>query len=72
MSKLPNPDTLDWGSMDKQTFKRMELAYELQHEEEGFVKLYIDGKFWKEMPFNQGVRAAATLRKKGKKVEIYG
>jgi len=32
-TKLPNPDTLDWGSMDKRTFKRMELAYELADEE---------------------------------------
>jgi len=29
---LPNPDTLDWGSMSKDEFKRMELAYELADE----------------------------------------
>ena len=29
---LPDPSTLDWGSMDKREFKRMELAYELAHE----------------------------------------
>lgn len=32
MNQLPDPNTLDWGSMDKQTFKRMELAYELADE----------------------------------------
>jgi len=30
---LPDPSTLDWGSMDKREFKRMELAYELAHED---------------------------------------
>lgn len=68
---LPDPDTLDWGSMSKAEFKRRELEYELQHEENSYVKLYIDGKFWKEMPHNQGLKAANTLRNKGKKVEIY-
>jgi len=29
---LPHPDTLDWGSMSKDEFKRMELAYELADE----------------------------------------
>ena len=29
---LPDPNTLDWGSMSKQEFKRNELAYELQDE----------------------------------------
>jgi hypothetical protein len=32
MSTLPNPNDLDWGSMSKGEFKRMELAYELAHE----------------------------------------
>jgi hypothetical protein len=31
---LPDPNTLDWGSMSKQEFKRAELAYELAHEDE--------------------------------------
>jgi len=31
---LPNPDTLDWGGMSKDEFKRMELAYELQDEDD--------------------------------------
>jgi hypothetical protein len=31
---LPDPDTLSWGGMTKQEFKRMELAYELAHEED--------------------------------------
>ena len=30
---LPDPSTLDWGSMSKAEFKRMELAYELQDED---------------------------------------
>ena len=30
---LPDPATLDWGSMSKAEFKRMELAYELAHED---------------------------------------
>ena len=30
---LPDPSTLDWGSMSKREFKRMELAYELAHED---------------------------------------
>lgn len=29
---LPDPNSLDWGSMSKAEFKRMELAYELEHE----------------------------------------
>ena len=29
---LPDPNTLDWGSMSKAEFKRMELEYELAHE----------------------------------------
>lgn len=32
MTTLPNPDTLDWGSMSKQEFKRWELEYELADE----------------------------------------
>jgi len=32
MAKLPNPDTLDWGSMSKSEFKRWELEYELADE----------------------------------------
>jgi len=32
--KLPDPDTLDWGGMTKSEFKRMELAYELQDEDD--------------------------------------
>ena len=30
---LPDPTTLDWGSMSKAEFKRNELAYELAHED---------------------------------------
>ena len=30
---LPDPATLDWGSMSKAEFKRNELAYELAHED---------------------------------------
>jgi len=30
---LPDPDTLDWGNMSKAEFKRNELAYELQDED---------------------------------------
>ena len=30
---LPDPDTLDWGSMSKSEFKRWELEYELAHED---------------------------------------
>ena len=30
---LPDPNTLDWGSMSKAEFKRNELAYELEHED---------------------------------------
>ena len=30
---LPDPNTLDWGSMSKSEFKRMELAYELADED---------------------------------------
>ena len=33
-TKLPDPNTLDWGAMTKQEFKRMELAYELQDEDD--------------------------------------
>ena len=32
-TKLPDPNTLDWGAMTKQEFKRTELAYELQDED---------------------------------------
>ena len=32
--KLPDPNTLDWGGMSKAEFKRMELAYELQDEDD--------------------------------------
>ena len=38
MTKLPNPSTLDWGSMSKAEFKRMELAYELADEDNQIVK----------------------------------
>ena len=31
---LPDPSTLEWGAMTKQEFKRMELAYELQDEDD--------------------------------------
>ena len=31
---LPDPSTLDWGGMSKAEFKRMELAYELQDEDD--------------------------------------
>ena len=31
---LPDPDTLNWGAMTKQEFKQMELAYELQDEDD--------------------------------------
>ena len=34
------------------------------------ISLYVDGKFWKSMPYRQGVKAAVTLRGKGKTVEI--
>ena len=30
---LPDPNTLDWGNMSKAEFKRNELAYELEHED---------------------------------------
>ena len=33
MAKLPDPSTLDWGSMSKAEFKRTELAYELADED---------------------------------------
>ena len=33
MTTLPNPNTLDWGSMSKAEFKRNELAYELADED---------------------------------------
>ena len=32
--KLPDPNTLDWGSMSKSEFKRWELEYELADEED--------------------------------------
>ena len=32
MTKLPDPNTLDWGSMSKAEFKRWELEYELADE----------------------------------------
>ena len=31
---LPNPNTLNWGAMTPKEFKRMELAYELQDEDD--------------------------------------
>ena len=31
---LPDPDTLNWGAMTPKEFKRMELAYELQDEDD--------------------------------------
>lgn len=37
MNRLPDPNDLDWGSMDKRTFKSMELAYELAHEDDKTV-----------------------------------
>ena len=33
-TKLPDPNTLDWGGMTPKEFKRMELAYELQDEDD--------------------------------------
>ena len=33
-TKLSNPADLNWGAMSKQEFKRMELAYELQDEDD--------------------------------------
>ena len=33
-TKLPDPAELNWGAMTKQEFKRMELAYELQDEDD--------------------------------------
>lgn len=33
--QLPDPTTLDWGSMSKTEFKRRELEYELAHEANG-------------------------------------
>jgi len=33
--QLPDPSTLDWGSMSKAEFKRWELEYELAHETNG-------------------------------------
>jgi hypothetical protein len=35
---LPDPNTLDWGSMSKAEFKRMELAYELEHEDNALAR----------------------------------
>ena len=37
---LPDPNTLDWGSMSKAEFKRMELAYELQDEDNQAANRY--------------------------------
>jgi len=37
---LPDPNTLDWGSMSKAEFKRMELAYELADEDTAPTKRY--------------------------------
>jgi hypothetical protein len=34
MSKLPDPNDLDWGAMSKKQFKYMEMAYELADEED--------------------------------------
>ena len=34
MSKLPDPNDLDWGAMSKKQFKYMEIAYELEGEED--------------------------------------
>lgn len=36
-NQLPDPNDLDWGGMSPKEFKRMELAYELQHEEDEMV-----------------------------------
>jgi len=35
---LPDPSTLDWGSMSKREFKRWELEYELAHETNTHVR----------------------------------
>jgi len=37
---LPDPSTLDWGSMSKSEFKRNELAYELADEDTSMKQLY--------------------------------
>lgn len=34
---LPDPNSLDWGSMSKSEFKRMELAYELADEDNAII-----------------------------------
>ena len=34
------------------------------------VGVEINGKYWKSMPYNQAVKAAATLREKGNEVNI--
>lgn len=62
-------------------FKRDEIAFELRHEdaEMGVYNKYnyrqasvlIDGKFWKKMPEAQALKAANTLRAKGKTVEVH-
>lgn len=35
--QLPDPATLDWGSMSKAEFKRRELEYELAHEDNAII-----------------------------------
>lgn len=54
-SNLPDPSTLDWGGMSKREFKRRELEYELDGEEEEWKRsqqgpwyLKIDGKIYKQ------------------------
>jgi hypothetical protein len=40
MATLPDPNTLNWGSMNKAEFKRNELAYELADEDNAIKRLY--------------------------------
>lgn len=45
MNKLPDPMDLDWGSMDKRTFKYMEMAYELADEPDEMALGYHTKRF---------------------------
>jgi hypothetical protein len=56
---LPDPATLDWGNMSKSEFKRMELAYELQDEDnQAANRFYAKAVPLKTVPLTEALAVA--------------
>ena len=66
--------------MSRGAFQKRELQWELRHEDaeigaynpfnanHTYVKVFVDGKYWKTMQQGQARKSAQTLRAKGKTV----